>query len=204
MIWESHPWKVDLYKRAEWLKTKKSQRRWPASACARVEQCVMIGCYCIRKLIEAKKLTDAVVKRQVPLVVYKVRGKPVHAMNWHNLNTLYELERGAKRTKQLTFICNQLIHSYVYTNGFSDEGGLDFVMFCSDFERNTNLFRISIDDLAEVFTVVAKDEVDAACTIWNKKNMDYDGIRASSVMLQQGESYADQIKKLMKKNGYCV
>ena len=174
MIWESHPSKVDLYKRSQWLKAKKTQRRWPESACVRVEQCVMIGCYCVRKLIEAGKLTDSVVKQKVPVVSYKARGKPVHSMNWHHVDKLYNIESGAKGTKALTFVCNQLIHSFVYINGFGDGGGLEFVMFCSDFERNTNLFQVSIDDLAKAFLAVANDDVVDAHIVWNGKKRDYD------------------------------
>ncbi len=173
MISESHLWKVDLHKRSEWLKTKKSQRRWPEAACVRVEQCVMVGCYCIRKLIEARKLTDAVANRLVLVVVYEPLGKPVHCMNWHHLEKLYDLENGLKNTKPLTFICIQIIHSFVYINGFSEEGGLEFVLFSSDFNRNENLIEVSIDDLSQAFAVVANDDVVEAHYVWKEKKKDY-------------------------------
>lgn len=176
MIWESHPWKLDLYKRAEWLKAKKAQRRWPESAMVRVEQCIMHGCCCVRKLVEAGELTDSVAKGNVPLVAYKARGKPVHFMNWHHLEKLYDLEDGAEAREPLTFVCNQLIHSYVCINGFSDSGGLDFVMFCSDFERNRFLFQLSIDDLANAFIAVAEDDVVEAHLVWNASKKDYERI----------------------------
>ena len=177
MIWESDPWKVDLDTRAKWLMDKKKQRRWPATSCVRVEQCVMIGCYCVRKLIEARKLTDAVAKRQMRLVRHKARGKPVDSMNWHKLDTLYDLERGLAITKPLLFVCNQIVHSFVFVNGFNDDGGLDSVLFCSERERNVNLFQLSIDHLANAFVAVAKDDVVESCRTWSPAKGDFDSMQ---------------------------
>ncbi|MBX3382002.1 MAG: hypothetical protein KF864_00695 [Phycisphaeraceae bacterium] len=159
MIWESHPWKVDLGRRAAWLRKQQKVRKWPESALVRVEQCIMIGCYCVRKLVEAKKLTDRVSKRPVPLESYPAIGKPVTLLNWHKLDELYDFEKGQKQPRPLGFLCNQLIHSYVFVFGFNHREGLSFVLFCSDHVRNKNLFKISVRALANLFDAVARDDV---------------------------------------------
>jgi hypothetical protein len=174
MIWESYLWKADLAKRAHWLLGKKNQHRWPESACVRVEQCVMIGCYCVRKLIEAKKLTDVTARRQLALTRYAARGKRVHHMNWHKLDELYDLDDPDKTRRPLLFVCNQLIHSFVFVNCFDDDRGLDSLMFASDRDRNEALFQLSIDDLANAFIAVSEDEVSETRMTWNPRKQDYD------------------------------
>lgn len=159
MIWDSYPWKADLRRRASWLRKQQHERRWPESAIVRVEQCIMIGCYCVRKLVEAKKLTDRVVKRPVPLVIYPTTGKPVTLMNWHKVDQLYNFEKGQSRPRQMGFLCNQMIHSYVFVCGFNSRNGLSFVLFSSDFERNRNLYQVSVRALANLFDAVARDGV---------------------------------------------
>jgi len=102
MSWESHPWKVDLYKRAAWLKAKKAEHCWPESASVLVETCVMVGCYCTRKLVEAGKLTDVVVRRQMPAIIYKARDKTVHSMTgiiWRSCTTLRVVRMARSRSR---------------------------------------------------------------------------------------------------------
>ena len=134
----------------------------------------MIACYCVRKLIEARKLTDGVANRQMRLIQFRALGRPVHSKNWHRLETLYDLEQGRGVTKPLLFVCNQLIHSFVFVNGFKDGGGLEYVLFCSDQERNANLFQLSIDELAEALREVANDDVVECRATWNPAKKEYD------------------------------
>jgi hypothetical protein len=181
MIWESHAWKVDLMQRATWLRKRRTRRwwllerhEWSEAECVKAEQCVMLGAYCIRKLREAGKLTDATKDQSVSVTTFKPTGKPVHSMNWHHLDKLYDLAHENTETRQLDFICNQLIHSYVFVLGFNEGGGLDHLLFCSDHERHKNLFRLSIEDLARAMETVAHDDVVESHMEWNEKRRDYD------------------------------
>lgn len=146
---------------------------WPESAQVRVEQCIMIGCYCVRKLIEARKLTDRVRERTISLGSHPAQGKPVHLMNWHNIDKLYDLEQSQERLVNLPFLCNQLIHSYVFVCGFNARGGLTSVFFCSDRQRNSCLFHISTRVLANAFAAVSRDGVWSAHSRWDAKTQDY-------------------------------
>ena len=59
MIWESAYWKEELLRQAEDLKKRSTQTKWSERSLARLEKTIMIGFYSIRKLIEAKKVSDA-------------------------------------------------------------------------------------------------------------------------------------------------
>lgn len=174
MIWESHPWKVDLGRRGAWLRKQQQNRKWPESSLVRVEQNIMVGCYCVRKLIEAKKLTDRVSNRSVPLVTYRPTGKRVTHFNWHRIDELYDLERSTREVKTLTFLCNQLIHSYVFICAHNAREGLTGIMFASDRQRHQCLYQVSIRVLANVFEAVARDGVWSSYFQWNEARKDYD------------------------------
>ncbi|HEX9938589.1 MAG TPA: hypothetical protein VGB15_15735, partial [Longimicrobium sp.] len=77
MIWESSYWKEDLLKQAEALRKRTTQRRWPEISFARLEQAVMLGFYSIRKLVEARKLSDHVASSAIPVTTYPPTGKPI-------------------------------------------------------------------------------------------------------------------------------
>ena len=69
MIWESAYWKDDLLRAACILKEKRHQKLWRESSMARVEKTVMTGFHIIRKLIEARKLSDALMHQTIPVKI---------------------------------------------------------------------------------------------------------------------------------------
>ena len=58
MIAESYYWKRELLRVAARLRRRLTQRRWPEASFSVVEMDLMVGFYAIRKLAEAKKISD--------------------------------------------------------------------------------------------------------------------------------------------------
>jgi len=114
MIFESSYWKDELLGTASFLEKKKQQKQWRGSSYAKVEQKIMISFYSIRKLMDAKKLTDVIVQLDVPAVEYAATGKNVTLLNNHKIDELYNLEEPKEKTVKLRFLCNQLVHSYIF------------------------------------------------------------------------------------------
>lgn len=114
MIWESSYWKDDLKKQSAELKKRMVQKRWRDASLARCEQIIMIGFYSVRKLIESKNLTGTVSKSVHKIRCYKSTGKPITLFTRRNVDELYDLENSRLRTEQLTYLCHQVIHSYVF------------------------------------------------------------------------------------------
>lgn len=135
MIYESKFWKDDLLKRAKFLRSKVEQKRWTEIASARLEQTVMLGFYSIRKLIEAKKLSESVVSQKVIASACTSKGQPVTRMNWLDIDKLYNLDAPQAVTKDLVFFCHQFVHSYIFGEYFNDEHKLHGVFVSSDRER---------------------------------------------------------------------
>lgn len=133
----------------------------------------MLGFYSARKLAEAGKLSPATIGRQVPLAVYPWKGKEVTRINWHRLSELYDLEHRDDITRDLFFVCHQMVHSYVFAASFTESGLLQGVLFCSDRYRHKHLFYMSLPDVIELFQLVGNDYPDRMTLAKDEKIKDY-------------------------------
>lgn len=106
------PWKEELFRIAERLHTKTEQRRWTDRTDANLEKHAFVGCYAIRKLIEASDLSKSVLSAAVPCTVASTRpGRRVTYRNWHRLDELYDFEGQSETSLSLKDLCDQFIHS---------------------------------------------------------------------------------------------
>jgi len=174
MIWESYYWRLELYKIAKNLQARKKQCRWPERALVNLEKAVFIGFYIVRKLIEANKLSLTSKKRPIELISYPSLGEIVHSRNWHKLHELYDWRNGSNQTKDLMFVCNQIVHSYIFMPIFSSTNKLKGFAFCSDRERNNMLFFIALNKLIQLFLFVSHDYLTASSTIFCAKTKDWE------------------------------
>jgi hypothetical protein len=176
MIWESSYWKEDLLKQAEALRKRTTQRRWPESSFARLEQSVMLGFYSIRKLVEARKLSDHVVSSAIPVTTYQPTGKPITYLNWDHLGELYHLDQASPGSLGLVELCNQFIHSYIFMPEFDENGKLVSIFVASDRARQRQLYCVSLSRISAGFEAVGSDQPAAGVMTYNEKRGDYDVI----------------------------
>ena len=159
MIWQSIYWKKPLLRLANKLTKWQAPQIWDEPDLVGLEKDLFIAFYSIRKLIDAKKLTDATAGMMVNVSIYPDKGKDVTLMNWHRLEDLYDFASKKAEQRELLFICNQIIHSYVSMPVINEDGVFESILFCSDFERNKNLYCVDRTELISVFRVVVKDTV---------------------------------------------
>ena len=162
MIWESSYWKEDLLRHAAALRKRTQQHRWPDRSLARLEQTVMLGFYSIRKLLEAKKLTVDVSEKQLPVISFPSLGKPVTLLNWHHLDRLYDFDHPNEQKRSIQWLCNQVVHSYVFTPTFAEPVGLTGLLLNSDRTRHEALYLINIEDIISLFYSVGADNANYA------------------------------------------
>lgn len=137
----------------------------------------MIGFYLVRKLVEAKKLSDIMAEQQVNLSMYKHKDEwnPTTRMNKRKIDKLYNLDEEEVVSRNLRFLCNKFIHSYVFEECFDDESGLLLgIFFSSDKDRNKALYYIEIQKIIEIFEKVGSDYPTEVHFTVNFKTMDYD------------------------------
>ena len=173
MIWESSYWKDDLLKTARKLERKKNQKRWPERALVNFEKEMFISFYSIRKLIEANKISTDLIETIITAKSYPSLGKVVTSMNWHRIDELYDFSTSNIEKLLLTFICNQLIHSYVFMTSFNENNQLTGILFSSDRYRNKKLFSMDINDVIEILRKVGSNYPNISRSIYDEKKKDY-------------------------------
>lgn len=154
MIWESRYWKDDLLKAASDLRRRRKQKRWVEASFARLEQRIMLGFYGVRKLRDSRKISDSLRHRLVPLDEFSSTGLTVDILNRTDIDDIYRMDTPQPTEKPLEFVCNQIIHSYVFTPGFDEEGFLDYLLFASDRQKNSSVFSIMIEEIVSIFEEV--------------------------------------------------
>jgi hypothetical protein len=175
MIYESKFWKKDLLKQAKNLRVKSTQKRWTEDSYFRFEQTVLLGFYSIRKLVEARKLSNAVAEQRIDLAMYRHVGNPVTVIGKRKLDKLYDLSEEETVSRNLAFVCNKFVHSYVFEECFDSEGNfLVGILFNSDKDRNKFLYYIEIQKLIEIFEQVGNDYPTHIHYTTNMETLDYD------------------------------
>jgi hypothetical protein len=174
MIWESAYWKEELFRNANRLKKRTIQRRWLERSHAGLEKDVMIGFYSIRKLIESHMISDELRDRPVPLRGYPWTGRDVTYMIWDKIDRKYDLESPVSLQQSIAWIANKLVHSYVFMAKRNEGGGLESIMFNSDYTRRKNLYEIGIDQLIAIFEEVGANDPASISYAFNDKIGDYD------------------------------
>lgn len=162
MIHDSSYWKDSLRKHAEMLSGKLEQRVWRDSSFSKVEQSVMLSCYIVRKLAEAKKIADAKFQRHLQMRAFRATGETVGLLNSHKIDALYHLNDGTDTSKPLSYIANQLIHSFIFVPVFESPGKLLGIAFNSDRSKVKELYMLQLRPLVEAFAACADSYITKA------------------------------------------
>ncbi|MEG4172079.1 MULTISPECIES: hypothetical protein [unclassified Microcoleus] len=172
-----------------------TQKRWNESSFARLEQTIMLGVYSIRKLIEAKKLSDSVVNKCITVKFHEWKGNPVTKMNWGDIDKLYDLDSGQPVTKGLIFFCHQFVHSYILVTSFDEKNFLDGIFISSDRERHKALYFIEMHQIIDFFEQVGNDYPSSGTFKFDEELGDYR-------VLNLSRDDPDFIAKIQKFNGF--
>ena len=196
MIHESHYWKEDIVKRANLLRRRLHQVLWQDRTFAKVEQDLMLGFYSIRKLIESKKLSTSLVNASLSLVSHPCQRR-VTQLNCNAIQDLYDMEKHTVEQRDIAFVCNQFIHSYVFMLTFSETPRLHGVLVSSDHERNRAVYHLSMDNILALFDLIVRDSPTIVRMTMNKHREDFD------VETHQGPAGAT-MSLIMEDNDYDV
>jgi hypothetical protein len=156
MIWESCYWKEPLLKTASWLRRFRMHDGTRESTLVKIEKEIMIGFYAIRKLIEAHKVSDSTTSSHYQISWFP-NHEPTCHLNWHKIDVLYDLNQETKESRDLRFLCNRFIHSYVFITDTETDGHLSGIFVASDKDRNQKLYYVSMDTIIKIFRLVGRD-----------------------------------------------
>jgi hypothetical protein len=160
VIQDSVPWREELCKVAERLERRKTQRRWTERTGFLVERDVMTSAYAVRKLIEARKVSDELSAQRVVVKRHPLIGRAPDIWDRYEFWKHYDLEHGTNAELTLETFCNQIIHSWVWSLSATDPGNeFDGIFVSSDRNRRSCLYFISIQTLIKVFRAVGSEDI---------------------------------------------
>lgn len=127
-----------------------------------VERVVFWSAFSIRKLIEARKLSDEFEAQTVPVLRFP-RREPAQLqdqLNAHHIDRHYDLDNSDPTFLTPIELCNQLIHSFVFVP-CTDKASRQMtgILFNSDRSRDTSLFHVTWSDFEAIVISAAEDDV---------------------------------------------
>jgi hypothetical protein len=127
----------------------------------RLEKFVFWTAFITRKMREANKLSDELEAEEFAIDVYpRIDGDRLQDfMNWHKIEKFYDFGSPGQRVEGLRWICDQLIHSFVFFPQFEAEDELTGILFNSDKSRHEALFRLAWPEFERLVQLVATDDV---------------------------------------------
>jgi hypothetical protein len=156
MITESRYWKEPLIESAAVLEDFAQYVELSEEDLAKIEKEIFIGFYAIRKLMDTVKITDSTKNHKLVLVWYP-NIKKVFDYNAHRPDELYDFSVTNQETRSLRFICNQIIHSYMFVILENERGSFEGIVFSSDKDKDSKLYFMDTRQVVEVFRLVGND-----------------------------------------------
>lgn len=104
---------------------------------------------------------------------YAPLGGTVTKLNWHRIKELYDFTRSTSRTVAARFLCDQLVHSYVFALSFGAARALDGFFVVSDRDRATRLQFVTLARFVALLRTVGTEDYDTMITEWDSKKGDY-------------------------------
>ncbi|MFL5799238.1 MAG: hypothetical protein ACJ77A_15065 [Actinomycetota bacterium] len=161
MIWDSNPWKLDLWRRAHRLAQLKGRAEWSERDGWALERDAFLGMFTIRRLLEAHKLSNRITELRLPARSWPRRaGGRMTYLNWDRIEEFFDFdaEDGSPKPMRVRELTNQLIHSYIFSS-LSLDGEELMIAFASHRTRLAVLRALDMDLLVGLYRLVAMDDV---------------------------------------------
>lgn len=160
MIDDSIPWKEELSKVADRLEAKTKQQRWTDRTGYLIERDFMVSAFAIRRLLDAHKISDALRQRQIPLTKFNLVGNPPDLLSPADIGDSYDFANGRRMTLTTEKLCQQFIHSFVFTFSCDESTDLlDGVYVASDFDKGKFLYRVAALDYIKLCRDIGEEDV---------------------------------------------
>jgi hypothetical protein len=154
MIWESYYWKKDILNYSKRLKKRKEQRKWFDESFANTEKDIMLSAFMIRKLFDSDKIDKRIENKEIQVVIFKSNGKKINKLKTIFQERYFELEKPNQSKLKLREICNQIIHSYIFSLITNEEQKLKSFWVASDYNKFKHLIEISIDNYVNILNLI--------------------------------------------------
>lgn len=157
MTTPSHPWKVALERRAKALQEIAGAHGVTAATRVKLEESVVLGCYTIRKLINAFLLPESRCHDHFPMTAFPRRHIDAPVVGDEPLRIRYDLEAGRIVQHDLMFLCHQVLQNCVFEPWCDADRRLSGVHVTSDHQRKVALYGVKISALSDLFNRISAE-----------------------------------------------
>ncbi len=144
------------------LRRRQSQLRWTAASYAGLERTIMLGFYAIRKLMDSfQPMLPKESRSSIELQSFPSTGKGFSELFWPTVEEHFDLSSPKIIRLETRMVCNQVIHSYVFSPWFDRSNRLEGLFFCSREEAEGKkgqpgrVFRLELQSVINLFEIVA-------------------------------------------------
>lgn len=156
MISESRHWKAPLLRAAAWLERTRLTEASSERLLVRVERELFVGFYAIRKLLETFTLSPETKSLQLQLK-WSPCIKLVDHFNSNRIDELFDLDTVEVERRDLGFVCNQFIHSFVFSAIENEDQSLFGFYIASDRSRYQKIYLVALSEVLRAFRAVGND-----------------------------------------------
>lgn len=173
MIYESYVWKGELKKELTTFRKLvakldlSNEPGIPDKINLKVEKFFFVSAFIIRKLNEARKLSDELNQMNIRIVQFARINKEqkINIRNNHLLDKFYDLEIGSNASMGLAALCNMLIHSFVFkvtvtnTEAPDEKETILGILVNSDYSKDKAVYYIELEEFYKILEETINDDV---------------------------------------------
>lgn len=156
MISESRHWKEPLLRTAAWLERWRFSEECVDRNMVRIERELFIGFYAIRKLLDTFKVSPET-RQQTYAMLWHASTGTTDYLNWHRLVENFDLDTGNVEQRDLVFLCNQFVHSFIFMPVTNENRAFAGVFIASDKVRLGKVYFVGASEICRAFRTVGKD-----------------------------------------------
>ncbi len=158
MIHDSSNWKKPLVRSAKWLEKLLITHEPSERILARAEREIFVGFYAIRKLRETFKLTNTTKLLTYNLIFFNAVNNANHDyFNRHDFEKHYDLNTEKSQPCDIGFICNQVIHSFIFVFSLNHDGNIDGIYLSSDRMKRSKIYFVPLTIVIHIFRKIGHD-----------------------------------------------
>ena len=133
------------------------ENAWAETRYEEYERDIFNSFFTIRRLAECNKLSEGLVARRIRVQTFRPTGERVTLMSRYDLPELYDLEHPLRSMLNLLFLCNQVIHSYVFMLFIDGGRRTSSFFFSSARERRRAAYRMTRGAFAALLRTVGRN-----------------------------------------------
>lgn len=157
MIEQAELWRLELTRIASRLENRYGQRNWSNRTRFNIEKDIFIAFFVTRKLLEAQHVGPSVRDRAFDVTAYPTAPGAVPTNNPKTFAASFWLTKGSRLPLSLRTICNQFIHSHVFSPFVPFGTNMVGVFFSSDTAKATRMHYMPLVNVIALIRSVAED-----------------------------------------------